>query len=351
MASGPVLYGKLQMSINALDNNGSTTAGNEYSEVSLNSNHSRLGIKGSEDLGNGMKVGYLIEWQVDMDGDGSNSGGADLGERNRAVTLSGDWGTMLAGRWDTPVKSVGRKVDLFPERLGDNRNMNSNGVLLDLRVPNVLAYVTPNMNGFSSTIGYVFDAGTGFATPGAPADNSDNSAFSINGIYNNGPIYVGVGYQDVYDANVVGSDNQKTIRVAGSYAFGDFKVLGSYTDVSNAGTTDGWDTDIWSLGASYKMGNNTIKVQLTERDEYDDAKDMPNSGDETGAKQWAIALDHTMSKRTTVYVEYADLSNDDNSTSRSWAAAGGNTAGVGTNAAGTKNRDTDGFGVGIIHKF
>ncbi|MCU7798763.1 MAG: porin [gamma proteobacterium symbiont of Lucinoma myriamae] len=350
MASGPVLYGKLHMSANMLDNNGSNSVayGNtKYDEVSLNSNHSRIGFKGSEDLGNGMKVGYLIEWSVDMDGDSSKAGGGDLGERNRAVTLSGDWGTMLVGKWDTPFKTVGRKVELFSERLGDQRNMNA-GAVLDARAENVIAYVTPNMNGFSATVAYVFDVEQLSGTNGA--DNSDYSAISFNAIYNNGPILAAFGYANYSDENFgTNMEDQTTWRLAGSYSFGDFKVLGNYTDISDGMGNDGSDSNIWTVGGSYKMGNNTIKLQYATRDEFDDTKGSVDSGDETGASQWAIGLDHTMSKRTTVYVEYADLSNDDYSSSTSWKTMG-NGATVGQDSSGL-NQDTDGFGVGIIHKF
>ena len=330
MAAGPVLYGKIQMSVNYLDNNGSGDA--KYNEASLNSNHSRIGVKGSEDLGNGMKVGYLIEWAVDMDGDTSKSGAGDLAMRNRAVTLSGDWGTVLAGQWDTPVKTLSRKIDMFGERLGDTRNLNTGGVVVDARTANTVAYVTPNMNGFSSTIAYVFDVRK------SGADDSDGDAFSVNGIYNNGPLLLGAGYENISDG-VFGAnaEDQSVWRLVGSYKIGDFKILGGYTDVTDGAGIDGHDTYIWSAGGSYAMGNNTIKLQYTDRSEYDDAKN-------TGADQWAIGLDHAMSKRTTVYVEYATLSNDDNSTSRSW-----NT--MGNDARAVAGEDTDGFGVGIVHKF
>ena len=348
VASGPVMYGKIQMSVNYLDNNGGTLADGtdtEYNEWSLNSNHSRIGVKGSEDLGNGMKVGYLIEWSVDMDGDSSSAGAGDLKERNRAVTLSGDWGTALAGKWDTPFKTVGRKIDLFGERLGDNRNMNG-GAVLDARTENTIAYVTPNMSGFSATLAYVFDVEQLSGSNGA--DNSDNDAYSMNAIYNNGPLLLAAAYESISEdafgvAPGISADDQDTWRVAGSYKFGDFKVLASYTDISSGMGVDGQDTDIATLGGSYTMGNNTIKLQYATRDEYDNK-------DDTGADQWAIALDHAMSKRTTVYVEYASLSNDDYSMSTSWATMG-NSATAGINSDNTGFEDTDGFGVGIIHKF
>jgi len=267
-----------------------------------------------------------------MDGD---QDGSELSSRNRALTLSGDWGTALVGSWDTPMKTLGRKVELFGERLGDQRNMNS-GSVLDKRAENVIAYVTPNMNGLSATFAYVTDVEQVSGTDGA--DNSDNSAIAFNVIYNNGPMLVGLAYSD-YSDDLFGpnAENQSTWRLAGSYKFGDFKVLGSYTDVSDAMGNDGNDTYIYTVGGSYSMGNNTIKLQYANRDEYDNF-------DDTGADQWAIGLDHAMSKRTTLYVEYATLSNDDNSASKSWQT-------MGNSAAAVAGEDTDGFGVGIIHKF
>jgi predicted porin len=326
------------MSVDSKDNNTSKSEGTSYDEWSLNSNSSRIGVKGSEDLGNRMKVGYLIEWTVDMDGDSSN----DLSTRNRAVTLSGDWGTALAGKWDTPFKTVGRKLDLFGDKIGDTRSLNS-GALMDQRAPNVVAYVTPNMNGLSATVAYVWDV----RGSGNPGDDSDYSAWSANAIYKNGPIMVAAAYSNYSDTIFGANAEDETLwRVGGSYKFGDFKVLASYTDISDANGNDGKDTDIWTVGAAYTMGNNTIKAQYGSRDEYDDTKGAPGSGNETGADMWSVGIDHKMSKRTTVYAAYASTSNDDFSTSTSWG--GGHDKEGNAPAAGN---DADAFSVGIIHKF
>lgn len=102
MASGPVLYGKIHFSLGSFDNGGSAAAGNEYKDTNLASNSSRVGVKGSEDLGNGLKVGYKIEWGISADG--SNG---DMGQRNRGITIGGGFGTIVLGRWDTPMKSLG----------------------------------------------------------------------------------------------------------------------------------------------------------------------------------------------------------------------------------------------------
>jgi predicted porin len=335
LAAGPTLYGKIHTSVDLHDNNGSSSTGTLYDEWSLNTNSSRIGVKGSEDLGNGMKVGYLIEWSVSMDGDSG-----DLGQRNRAVTLSGDWGTALAGRWDTPFKTLGRKIDMFGDQIGDTRNL-SKFDTTDNRANNVLAYVTPNMGGLSATVAYVFDAGT-CALPGAACtgDNSDASAWSFNAIYNNGPLLVGLAYSDYDDsgANTVGSDNASVWRLGGSYAMGDFKLAASYTDFESQNFVKNNDPDMWTLGGSYKMGNNTIKLQYSDLDES-------GSSTKDGADMWSLGLDHAMSKRTTVYAAYATTDNDTNSARTSW---NGGHDGEGVAAAG---QDADAFSIGLIHKF
>ena len=387
MAAGPTLYGKIHSAVEMHDNNGSNLTGGtvanngvKYDEWSLNSRASRIGVKGSEDLGNGMKVGYLIEWGVNMTG---NNGNTDLSERNRAVTLSGDWGTMLWGKWDTPMKTLGRKVDIFGDRIGDNRNLNT-FTTLDARAENVVAYVTPNMNGFTATVAYSFDAvsserdDNGVQTGG---QNSDSNAWSFNAIYNNGPLMAGVAYVDYSEGTfsvpstqvqpinyptaaangcwnsttVNNCENESAWRAAGSYKIGDFKILASYTDISNANGLDGADTNIWTLGGTYTMGNNVIKVQYGVRDELDDWKDATgakqiNSGDETGADMWSVGLDHKFSKRTTVYAMYSTMSNDDRSNGTSWSVNSAEGQ-AGSNGAGTSFEDADSFAVGIIHKF
>lgn len=340
IAAGPTLYGKVHMSVNWLDNDA------DYDSWSLNSNASRIGVKGSEDLGNGMKVGYLIEWSVGMDGslNAAQAGNAkDLNLRNRAVTVSGGWGTVLAGQWDTPMKVLGRKVDMFGERLGDNRNLNRGAALIDLRTPNTVAYVTPNMAGFSVTAAYVFDATSKVNT----ADDTTYSAWSANALYNNGPFLIGLAYEDL-SSDIFGGttkSNQKSWRLAGSWLIaGSFKILGSYTGIENGNGLKDNDPSIATLGASWKFGNNTLKGQYGWRSSESFALPDDDDADDTGAQQWVLGLDHAMSKRTTMYVEYGMLYNDDLAAAKVWGTTG--------NSAGASRGDDNlGFGLGIIHNF
>jgi len=346
MAAGPVLYGRIHTSVDYNDNGGKSSQNESYDDWSLQTNSSRIGVKGSEDLGNGMKVGYLIEWGVDMDGDGG-----DLTERNRAITLSGDWGTALAGKWDTPFKSVGRKFDIIGnEKVGDVRAINGD---LDLRTQNTLAYVTPNMGGFSATLAYVFDgAQDGLQNIGDADysdDNSDNNAYSFNAIYNNGPILIGMGYINLNDDGQnsrTNTDTQEAWRVGGSYAFGDFKVMASYVDFDNLGFDKDEDPSVWTVGGSFKMGNNTLALQYADRDKSGAKDDVTGHKLKDGSDMWTIGLDHAMSKRTSVYANYASLSNDKDSKRAPWRGNG-----HGATADAAYDEDADSFSVGILHKF
>jgi len=357
LASGPTLYGKIHTSIDVMDNGGSGSEGTKYNETSLNSNASRIGVKGQEDLGNGMKVGYLIEWQVDMTGDGG-----DMDIRNRAVTLSGDWGTALAGKWDSPMKTLGRKIDLFGDQVGDLRNMTSinsvyskshndhyhigeiSGSTIDQRWDNVIQYVTPNMSGFSATVAYSFDTDAMSDNDVAHSgDNQDNDAVSFNVIYNNGPYMVGLGYEqtstDGLKNYAVNDDDQKAWRLAGKYNItNDWDVRASYTDIDNMLFMKDLDTNVATIGTAYQMGNNKLKLQYSERDDFDNYND-------TGSKMLTVGVDHSMSKRTTVYAAYSKVDNDDYAGSTPWLASHDN------EALGSIGDDADVLSVGIIHKF
>lgn len=321
VASGPTLYGLVHMSVGYYDDD--TKGG--YSSVNVASNSSRIGVKGSEDLGNGLKIGYQMEWSVGMDG------GGDLGQRNRGITVSGGFGTFLLGRWDTPMKSMGYKANIFGQRSGDMLALTRAGTsAIDNRQNNVIAYITPNMSGLMAKAAYVTDVTS------ATGDDTDFDAFSGTIEYKNGPLFLGAGYTQV----MAFADDEKDYRLVASYKAGAFKVAGAYTDINNGAGVDDQDYNVWLLSGSYTFGNNTIKAQYVDKSEG-------LSGSDDGASNWAIALDHKMSKRTMAYVEYGQLNNDKGSALNSYQRTGSG-VGMGSPAAG---KDPSGLAIGIIHKF
>ncbi len=314
------LYGQLHASVDVLDANGGTD-----SETTVSSNSSRIGVKGSTDLSNGLKAIYKAEW-------GMETGGADatstyqFKNRNQVIGVAGGFGAVLIGRHDTPMKIVGRKADLFwSTQLGQNRSV-TNPKAWDLRVNNVVAYQSPKMGGFQALAAYVTDAG----------GTGDNTAFSINGIYKAGPLMVGAGYE-THDFK--GSDDENAFRLMASYKFGAAKVVGFYQDETNSGAmlaSSTADATVVGLGASYKVSSaGTVKGQYYTRD-VDGAAETTDL--------IALGYDHSLGKSTAVYAQYATISGNGGVT----LGGNGHEESI---SAGATGDEADGFSVGIRHKF
>ena len=103
------IFGKAHFIVENVDDNTNLKA--DSSEVGdvwgVDSIHSRIGVKGSEDLGDGLKALYHFEFRV------LNDAGTGLGDRNQFVGLAGGFGTVLLGRHDTPLKMSQGKFDQF----------------------------------------------------------------------------------------------------------------------------------------------------------------------------------------------------------------------------------------------
>jgi predicted porin len=331
------IYGQLHGSVNFYSDEPTGV-----SNMSATSNASRIGFKGSEDLGGGLKGIWQIETGVNMDeGGGFGSG------RNTFVGLSGGFGTALLGKHDTPLKLVGRKVDLFGDTQGDSRNVMGGGS--DTRADNVIAYLSPNFSGFSGAFAYSTDF-VGGVTSAGEAD--DGTVYNLSAAYENGPIYVGFGYGDGDGHEAVGLGSHW--RLAGSFSFGDFKVVGQYDSLEDDATAGPvantllGDYDAWMIGGAFKMGAMTFKAN------YMAGEEDSNAAGAADPEQFSIGVDYALSKRTTVYGMYVDgedvtLGSGGGSSDRVCGAAGcAPSAGLGAFA---DSGDISAFSVGVIHKF
>src|SRR5574340_529554 len=120
------------------------------SDLQFSSNASRIGFKGAEDLGGGLSAIWQIESGVSVD-----EGSGSWASRNTFLGLKGGFGTVLAGNHDTPLKPVGRAVDLFGDTMADSRNVLGGGS--DMRAKNTVAYITPSFSGLTIAAAYTND--------------------------------------------------------------------------------------------------------------------------------------------------------------------------------------------------
>lgn len=281
-------------------------------------NASRIGFKGSEDLGGGLKAIWQIEQQINATGAGTNNisatstssggitttttgtvadgafGGAGL--RNTFVGLSGGFGTALIGRHDTPYKMATGKYDIFADTIGDYNGRSMNGALVDplnathdARANNAIAYVSPNFSGLTVAAAIV----TSMDHLNSVGDTVD--ATSLAAMYANGPLTVDFGWQDVKAV----ADGSTAWKLGLGYSFGDAKVGFVYEDIDN---DTGADRDSFLLNGTYGMGPIVLKAMYGRVDV--DGGDTPDV--------WVVGADYNLSKRTAVYFVYADNDMDNN---------------------------------------
>jgi predicted porin len=275
---------------------------------------SRLGIKGSEDLGNGLKAIYKMEFGVNV-GDGVSNGSLSKNadgfwsQRNAYVGLAGDWGTFLAGRHDTPYKLSVGKLDFFADTAADNDTTSGGGtrgvgLFEGLRTDGALVYISPNWAGFNFS-----GAAIQSTARDEGNDDYDNFAhgYSLAAQWGNGPWFIGGGYENLnYDEilnNSALTDETKWRVGVGVLGFSNFSAAAQYEDRSDRRGVSGQDSQSWQLSLAYDFGNNRIKGMYGD---FDD----DSAGDTGDFDTWAVGLQHNLSKRTDVQVLYRQKNAD-----------------------------------------
>lgn len=258
-AAAPVLYGKLDVSLEHLD--GEIGAA-DISDTTLESNKSRLGIRGDEKLSNDLSVIYQVEYGVTVDGDSAN--GPDLSARDRFLGLRHDsLGTLRAGRLNTPLKEVEGKVDVFNGSRLDMENVFTG----QNRASNSIAYTSPKIAD-ALTLRYTHITETGSASGG-----NDGSGQSVSVVFEQDALYLAA----ALDNDVVGdADDGKlnapagsfyaasglefdTLRLVGGVKLGDLRLGALYQQAEVQGAAAGPEQTGLLLSAAYTANKWTFK--------------------------------------------------------------------------------------------
>ncbi|GAA0778426.1 porin [Castellaniella ginsengisoli] len=289
-------------------------------------NGSRWGLKGAEDLGDGLRAIFQVEAHVNLGGSG---GAAHSGfNRQSFVGLSSDsWGTFTMGR----QYSAGTETFQGPNgvNLGDaDKVFGAVGLGGGTRVDNSFKYVTPDLSGFKAIVLY----GTGADNGTKVGRNTDGSSFSDRGnrvsvgaSYTNGPIGVGASYdrQSQYGADTTGAARSAATSwvLSGSYDFevvklglgygqdrhgkigwngsnGDFLTVGGVTNA--AALYDDFKSNNYHVGLSAPIGGGTLYAGWNySTTNLDDGDKLGDAAGNISAYQ--INYFYPLSKRTGVY--------------------------------------------------
>ena len=259
--SSVTMYGVADLSLAKSNGISAQMSGNGV----MNNGNSRLGVRGVEDLGGGLKASFNFEQGINAE-----QGKTDANTFQRAawMALSGGFGKFQMGRALTPsfygvaaweltgAANYSAVANQFSFAGAPSRN------------DSMFAYSTPNMGGFSGTLGYI-----------AKPDNGGNAKVDMNLIYANGPVAVGLSYFKV-------QNQPKGLALGGSYDFGMFKLAASLQDAPGASKG-------FTLGGTVPVGPVALTLDIARENG-------------TGMKNTDVLLEgkYALSKRTFAYAVY-----------------------------------------------
>lgn len=233
--SSVTLYGVMDVSLEKVKGDHQVTR-----VTSGNLATSRIGVKGSEDLGGGMKTNFVLESAVSAD-TGANGGGTSrFFDRSAWVGLQGGAGELRLGRQDSSIGILaGDSSILGAQAYDDLAIVNTRAGKGYRRVDNAVTYLLPTMvEGVSAQLQYSTN-GNGTEAYGQPGNLAKN--YGLNVKYAQGPVIAGLGYLSVVDDNATAAGNQRAnaTLVYGGYDLGTFKAIAYYDGETAIGAAPG----------------------------------------------------------------------------------------------------------------
>lgn len=300
---------------------------------------SRIGFRGNEDLGGGLRAYFHLEGGFSADSGQFGQGGRIFG-RKSLVGLSGSWGALEAGREYAPAFYILSATDPMQLAIGSATATvwsGSPGTAVG-RTDNSISYNSPSFGGVTARVQIA---------PGeqnAPAASRGGDSRGLNLMYRDKQLIVGLAHAQVRNAAANAAD--KATTVSAKYDFGAFSLAGIVQSGAWAGTratvasspTAMFSRDYRSyvVGGTVKAGIGSVSMSYKK---YDD-----RTASNFDATVLSAVYIHPLSKRTRLYAGVTRLKNVRGS---SYGAADGNGTYAGT-APGGSSRSID---LGITHFF
>lgn len=347
-AQNVLLGGQIKLGLDATSVNGATNPGGTASHVFRESNQtSFFFLDGKEDLGNGTKALYHLEWDFSADTGAQGAGrafyvGVDsvtfgrLQFGRQTVYFSHHWFiTDTHGAFDA-APSAANSLNV----IGSINGANFAGNYLN----NTVRYETPVFRGFAAMASYSFDA----EQPGA----GRNHTWYLSPSYTNGPLSIGFYHmqrnsQGILPLQTVGSLDQMADKFAISYTYNGLR-LGAVVDrnrVDDRATGSRQDRIAFSVPLSYATGPHLFSLT------YGQALPVHQNGStlaDTGARMLSVSYQYSLSKRTWLDITAVELRNQPNGRYNFWLGGLNGSSPLPLQDAGAQVRM---FYAGIKHQF
>ncbi len=334
--SSVTIYGVVDVGFTSINNSGVGSTDNT-GLTSSNMTTNRLGFRGTEDLGGGLKANFQIETSLIADAPAASS----IGDRGAWVGLSGGFGEVRLGReysttfWSGFLFSpfgtggVGNGYG-FIQRAGAHA---LTGQTNNIWNNNSITYTTPRVAGFMGQFQYAFDE------QAATGNNQGRSAgLRVN--FSDGPIAAEIGYSNTDGFGAV--LDHKSLVGGASYNFGVARVMANFGQEKGSNALTGVQVakqTNYEIGVVAPVGPGRLRASYNNS--KIDLAAAPAAADPKVSK-FAVGYIYDLSKRTAVYATVASQKNKNGATSVLTGPAG--------SAVAANGRST-GYNIGISHTF
>ena len=288
---------------------------------------SRIGFRGTEDLGGGLKANFQLEGRVRPSAGTAGSATANQTfSRESWLGLSGSFGEIRAGLTDL---SQQQGMDgLAAPRAGGFGDIPVNGTSIEIGTDstNAVRYISPSVAGLQIEVGHSTGNGVDATT------DANASVDSVSAIYRSGNFRAGIGHSRLDATTTVAKRDGTTYAVGYDFGFANVGLV--YAKGDNSATAD-VDSKAMTASVSVPLGSGVEAHGV-----YGTSENGSSTTDNKG-KGYTVALVKDLSKRTKVYTHYTSVTNDANSSMTM----------TGTTAPAAAGGDTKVYGVGISHTF
>jgi predicted porin len=427
--SNVTIYGVGDATFDVVSATGATaTNANLPSRNRTTFNSSYIGFKGAESLGNGLTAVFQFETGIGENPTGSfnSTTGQTYGwaGRDTMVAIAGGFGTLAFGNVTGPTRLLGSVMDPNAGSTGIGANTallgklggGSGAGVFDQRIANAVAYISPTFSGFYGVIGYLPNEGRGtdatasaavaatssvcmsaagvVTNPAGPcgaglttlrsnavaavAPQLNTSAWTLGGVYGNGPILAAITWTKAKDANASSSGSSFTYgnnaitsfaggaaplidatdtRIGFKYDFG-MATVGIMWDQMKATLASDLGSGkqaVWYVPVTVKLGNGKLIGQYGKAGKVSWGGTVGTltsaiNGYDDSAKHFMIGYEYNLSKRTLVKAVWSQISNGQNgSYDFLYGVSAPNTTAYGAGVA--VGADPRGLSVGLRHSF
>jgi predicted porin len=313
--SEPVtLYGRLNVALESMQN--SVNAQGRSVNVARESNdRSVIGLRGAEDLGDGVQALFQVEGTLAPD-----TGAGSPAARDTRVGLATPYGTLFGGNWVTPYNGATAGLDPFYPTTAGYMSIMGNGSApttdniidtssFDRRQQNSVHYWSPDWHGLSLRVAQGLNEER-------PANGARPALTSIVAIDEHGPLYLTAAYERHHDYQGPGLDDSGA-KIGAAWNFGTTRVAAIAERLRYATLAGTLSRMAYYASVSHQMGAQAVHLAVGHAADGQGNRATGRigyitAGADTGATHYTAGWDYAFSKRTSVFLYFTLLHNDRN---------------------------------------